>query len=493
MWWKAFNLACLLFAGCAAAISQEDLGRLYAEAQAAQNAGDLATAARKYEAIVRLRPDMAEAHSNLGNLYYQQGDAARAGAAYRKAIQLKPQLAGPHFFLGVIAFNQHDYAAALSHLSRASRLDSRNALISSYLGYTQYARGSYAEAAAALENAAEIEGRNIDVLYMLGKSYGHLAGEAYTLLQKKFPEAAYTYLARAHFFEAEQNWKSAAGQYGMALEKLPGNARLREKQAEMAARSPAKPEIANPARSDDLVDGSLAYLYAPPAGPRIAQEIAVRRARIGSLKPAGPDPDRRLYLTAESYQILSYLAGLQVFEIDPQSYRAHQIRAQLLETSGKDEEAVAEYRRALELKPDLQNVHFAIGSLYWKDRRLEEARVELEEELRLNPNHPQALYELGDILTGAGKAREAEAHFRKAVKLEPKMAEAHFALEKIYTQNGQYQQAVDQLRKALEIDPSDPTPHYRLASIYRKMGRNQEAEEELKIFSRQRTARDKPE
>ena len=157
------------------ALSQDDLVKLYAEAQQAQAAGDLATASRKYEAIVRLRPQMAEAYANLGNLYYQQGQMERAKAAYQKAIGIKPELAAPYFFLGVIAFGGHDYSSALRDLQRAEKLQGANVLIHSYLGYTQYARSSFREAAEEFEKAVALDATDIDVLYHLCKSYGHLA------------------------------------------------------------------------------------------------------------------------------------------------------------------------------------------------------------------------------------------------------------------------------------------------------------------------------
>ncbi len=102
----------------------------------AQAAGDLATATQKYEAIVRLQPQMAEAYANLGNLYYQQGQMDRARGAYQKAVKIKPELAGPYFFLGVIEFGAHDYSSALRDLQKAEALQASNVLIHSYLGYT---------------------------------------------------------------------------------------------------------------------------------------------------------------------------------------------------------------------------------------------------------------------------------------------------------------------------------------------------------------------
>src|SRR2546428_3070233 len=121
-----FKLAATALAFLSLALPQDELAKLYSEAQQAQAAGDLQTASRKYEAIVQLRPQMAEAYANLGNLYYQQGQSDRAKPAYEKAIHIKPDLAGPHFFLGVIAFGERDYASALRHLERAEGLEPSN-------------------------------------------------------------------------------------------------------------------------------------------------------------------------------------------------------------------------------------------------------------------------------------------------------------------------------------------------------------------------------
>src|SRR5687768_7673186 len=79
---------------------QEELVRLYSEARSAEAAGDYPAAAQRYERIVVLRPDMAEAYVNLGNLYYVQGRMDRAETSFKKAIQLKAGLFAPHLLLG---------------------------------------------------------------------------------------------------------------------------------------------------------------------------------------------------------------------------------------------------------------------------------------------------------------------------------------------------------------------------------------------------------
>ncbi len=465
------------------AIAQLDIGKLYREAQQAEAAGDLASATRDYEAIVRVEPKMAEAYANLGNLYYQRGQAERAKTAYRKAVALKPELTGPNFFLGVIAFGEHDYPVALDHLAKAAATQPSNGLIYAYLGYTKFALSEFGEATIYLGKANSLSGTDIDVLYHLAKCYGHLADRAFAQLQTEFPDSVYLILARAHLAESEEDWAGAIKQYSLALEKLPGNARLRAKIESTTAMAAGQVRPPENTTTDELIDGSLAYKDTPPAGVKLKEEIATWQSRLSGLV-SGEQKDRQQYMEGEGYQALAYLTSLAVFELDQDSYRAHQLRAQMFEESKNDDGAIREYREALKRKPDLQNIHFAIGTLYWKNHHEDDAWTELQSELKTNPHHPQALYELGDISLVRERSAEAERYFLEAVKVDPDMAEARYALEKIYTENGRYDKSLEQLHALLKMNSPEATLHYRLAVVYRKLGKPQEAERELTLFNK---------
>jgi tetratricopeptide (TPR) repeat protein len=467
------------------ASAQDDLAKLYSEALKAQASGDLETASARYEAIIRLRPQMAEAYANLGNARYQQGQLDPAKVAYTKAVQLKPELAGPHFFLGVIAFGEHDYSSALQYLQRADSRQPSDPLILSYLGYTLYARSDFAGAARELEKAASLNALDIDLLYHLSKSYGHLAENSFAKLQHQFPNSAYVDMARAHVAETKEDWVDAEKQYTLALKKMPDNPRLQQKVRWVIAKTKGIAPPTGSAAIDEIVDAPLAPKDTPLSGVALRGEIKQWQSKVSALEHERSS-DRNVYLLGEGYRILSYYYSLSVFDLDSNSYRGHQLRAQLLEESNNDDGAIQEYREALKQKPDLQNIHFAIGSLYWKDQQFDSALPELKEELRINPNHPQALYELGDIYAFNGNVNEAETYFLKTLKLQPGSVEAHLALEKIYTQGQQYEKSIDQLRSVLRIRSNDATAHYRLAVLYRKLGRTQEADRELALFNQHR-------
>ena len=470
---------------CLWAQSTDGLADLYKEAREAQLAGDLKKATENYKRILALRPDMAEAHANLGVLYYQQKQSEPALKSFKRAIQLKPDLAGPYFFLGVLSFNARNYTEASRYLEKAEAQDPSNFAIQLYSGYNHYARANYASATRHLEKAVSIDSSDLDAIYHLSKSYSHLSKKFFDDLHKTYRDAFHTDLARAHFYEAEQNWEAAREEYSRALEKRPENGRLRQRLdwvTQKASGASVAPLEAGP--GSEAIDGSIAFFYAPPSGAKIREEIQRHQQHVQAAQKQNDNSAERLYALAEGYQVLSYLSSLWVFETEPNSYRSHQLKGQYFEALNKDEQAIQEYKRALALKPDLQNVHFSIGNLLWTRSRSDEALLELQEEIKLDPNHPQAHYEIGDILYGQGKLAEAETHLLKAVKLEPSMIEAHLALEKLYTNQQQTAKALHHLSKAVEIDPEDATPHYRLSVLYRKLGRIAEAEKEMRAFEK---------
>jgi Tfp pilus assembly protein PilF len=69
---------------------------------------DIPGAIADYEAALRLDPDDAGTHMNLGTAYQAGNKNDRAAAEYRRAIQLDPKNGDAHYFLATVleALNQ---------------------------------------------------------------------------------------------------------------------------------------------------------------------------------------------------------------------------------------------------------------------------------------------------------------------------------------------------------------------------------------------------
>jgi tetratricopeptide (TPR) repeat protein len=78
-----------------------------------------------FREAVRLRPDLAVAHKNLGNALSDLGKHDEAIAEYREAIRLKPDFAEAHCDLGGVLQQQGQFREALAGYRRGHELGSR--------------------------------------------------------------------------------------------------------------------------------------------------------------------------------------------------------------------------------------------------------------------------------------------------------------------------------------------------------------------------------
>jgi tetratricopeptide (TPR) repeat protein len=140
----------------------------------------------------------------------------------------------------------------------------------------------------------------------------------------------------------------------------------------------------------------------------------------------------------------------------------------------KDEEAIAEFRRTLDLKPGLPQADLNLGMLLLRNKRPAEALPVLKEAAdsqktaRANIFYAQALFDTGDTA-------QAEQLYRGAAGLDPKSAAAQAGLAHSLVKQSKLAEAEQHFREAASLDP-----HYRdelleLAAEYEKAGSRAEA------------------
>jgi tetratricopeptide (TPR) repeat protein len=78
----------------------------------------------EFREAIRLEPDSAEAHHNLGTALTAQGKSESAIAAFREAIRLKPDMAPAHCNLGQVLHDRRRYSEALGELRLGHELGS---------------------------------------------------------------------------------------------------------------------------------------------------------------------------------------------------------------------------------------------------------------------------------------------------------------------------------------------------------------------------------
>ncbi len=186
------------------------------------------------------------------------------------------------------------------------------------------------------------------------------------------------------------------------------------------------------------------------------------------------------YWLARCYERLATRAYLQLYQLDPHSYRAHQLLGDLDAAKEEDKEAMVEYRAAIELKPTLPNLHYDLGHLLWKHLATDEARHELEAELALNPNHAGALNDLGDTYLLDQQPEKALPYLNRALTLDPENPQIHRDLGTAYSESGDFSKAARELLIALPQD-RDGSIHFKLARAYQALGQKDKAKQEFAL------------
>jgi Flp pilus assembly protein TadD len=124
-----------------------------------------------------------------------------------------------------------------------------------------------------------------------------------------------------------------------------------------------------------------------------------------------------------------------------------------LARQGKVEEAIAQYREALRLKPDYVEAHMNLGLKLSGQGKLEEAIAQYREALRLVPGFTGAHYDLGVALARQGKFQEAIVQYCEVLRLKPDYAEARNAWGVALAEQGKVEEAIVQYREALRLKP----------------------------------------
>ncbi len=129
---------------------------------------------------------------------------------------------------------------------------------------------------------------------------------------------------------------------------------------------------------------------------------------------------------------------------NPECWMAHNNLGKVLQEKGQTEEAIAEFRRTLELNPTTHNCEKAYNSL-------------------------------GLALQSQGKFDEALAWYRRAIDLNPGYATPYNSLGLALAQMGRVEDGIVEFQKAIEIKPAYPEPHFNMGLALRQLGRNEAA------------------
>ena len=165
----------------------------------------------------------------------------------------------------------------------------------------------------------------------------------------------------------------------------------------------------------------------------------------------------------------------RAIEIKPDYAEAHCDLGGVLTKRGKLDEAAASCRRALELQPGYATAHYLLGLALAKQKKLDEAAASFREALARGPNDADAHYNLGIVLKDQRKLDEALASFRRALQLKPGYFEAENGLGAALAEQKKFDEAVSCYRRSLALAPNYIDALNNLGTALVEQGKTDEA------------------
>ncbi|NJL58348.1 MAG: tetratricopeptide repeat protein [Desulfobacteraceae bacterium] len=127
-----------------------------------------------------------------------------------------------------------------------------------------------------------------------------------------------------------------------------------------------------------------------------------------------------------------------------------------LQAEGRFDEAVAAFRKALEMKPDMADACGNMGNVYLAQGKVEEAIDCYRKVLTVKPDSFEAYNNMGNCYLRLNRYEEAMSAFQKAIEIKPDLAEAYNNLGTVYKSMDRLEEAFSCFQKAIEIKPDFP-------------------------------------
>ena len=167
-------------------------------------------------------------------------------------------------------------------------------------------------------------------------------------------------------------------------------------------------------------------------------------------------------------------------DVSPFDYIAHDSLGSALVQDGHLDEAIVEFEKAIQIKPNYAPSYNNLGNALLQNGQPNLATPQYQKALELDPRDSQVHNNLGTLLLKEGRLDEAIEQYREAVAAAPDVAELHYNLGSALIMKGNWDDAIKHLEAALNIDNDYPEAHNKLGIAFGAAGRMDEAISQFK-------------
>ena len=351
-----------------------------AEAIALEQKGRLPQAAEAWRSFIAAHPRDAAAYASLGVVLAKQQEYPEAVTAYKKALSLDPRLPGIELNLGLAEFKQGHFHAAIVPLEAVVAKDSGNFQARTLLGLSYYGDKQFAKAIESLKVVVQADPANTEMQQVMAQSC-LWAGQYQCALDG--------------FRQILTTQPNSAAAHVLIGEALDGLGKTQEAITEFQRAVQVAPHEPN-------VHFGLGFLYWKTQDYKKAQEeFQAELANVG-----------------DSAQAWAYLGDTEM-------------------KLGNREKAALDLNKAIQLHSDIRLAYIDRGILLLEEKKYKDAIADFRKAIEIDPGQPDAHYRLARVYQALGESSEAEKEFALVrqlrqeldTRLTPKMSSEPPALQ----------------------------------------------------------------
>ncbi len=169
-------------------------------------------------------------------------------------------------------------------------------------------------------------------------------------------------------------------------------------------------------------------------------------------------------------------------QVAPEEAEAYNWRGSILERIGSSERAVQDYKKAIELDPELFSARLRLAEMYLEKSNPRDALPHLAHLREQFPDRPVIMARMGQCLYLQGELEEARLLLEAALVHLPDDPALLVHLAKLELQQRQPAKAERWLLSVLKTDPTDTEARYTLGKCLQLQGREKEAEAAFALY-----------
>jgi tetratricopeptide (TPR) repeat protein len=465
-------------------------------ATAAREAGHVDEAIQEYRRALKINARWEEGWWYLGTLLYDADRYSEAIPALQELVNLLPD-AGPAWnFLGLCEFETRDYTSSLSHLEKGLALgdadDPETARVAKYhLALLLIRSGELEQAAAMLASTVGQGEMPAQIKIALGLTMLHVpllpkeidpsqdalisaAGEvasamtqnnsakalaAFPSLLKDFPHTPYLHYAYGKALTSARRDEEALEQQHEETGVSPKSALPWIEISELEIRLHHPQEALHAA--EEAVQLSPDSLSAHRNLGEVLQELGRKEKAAAELdlaeklSPEKHPPEERIALLYSNHTEAKPEGNVQAAAPLPgdsgsSSFEEFSRRAAAAQAAGNADQAIQNYQRALQLRPEWDDGRWNLAMLLYSEKHYPEAISELKRWVERQPNFGTAWAVMGLCEFETKDYKNALVHLQRGEQLgfggSPEAEGlARYRLAVLENQNGQFESAMETL------------------------------------------------